>query len=222
MINARKSISLSWKARNGQRSANPWRRRRRKERSWQNTVRERRSLFSRRRKEPESPDQKIYKMLEALEFTFGGNTYKVAEAGLMFAYEIGMENGRIYVVALSENFWTIIFYIPEETAEKIKERVQELPCSFRSYLHFLIEYKEFEKFLGPAKYYGVSIKEAADALALALNAGAMAVQDAAGSLAALAAAAYDENIQEPAPVPNNWLKIHGLPMRRKGKGKKKK
>ena len=222
MINARKSISLSWKERNGRRSVNPWRRRRRKEKSWQNTVRERRSLFSRRRKEPESPDKKIYKMLEALEFTFGGNTYKVAEAGLMFAYEIGMENGRIYVVALSENFGTIIFYIPEETAEKIKERVQELPCSFRSYLHFLIEYKEFEKFLGPAKYYGVSIKEAADALALALNAGAMAVQDAAGSLAALAAAAYDENIQEPAPVPNNWLKMHGLPMRRKGRGKKKK
>lgn len=126
MINARKSISLSWKERNGQRSANPWQRRRRKERSWQNTVRERRSLFSRRRKEPESPDK---------------------------------------------------------------------------------------------KNYGVSIKEAADALAQALNAGAISVQDI-GTLVALAAVGYDESIQEPSPVPNNWLKMHGLPMRRKGRGKK--
>ena len=139
-------------------------------------------------------------MLESLEFTFGGNTYKVAEAGLMFAYEIGMESGRIYVVAISEKFGTIIFYIPEEITEKIIERVWELPCSIYGYLYFLIEYKDYEKYLGPAKYYGVSIKEAADALALALNAGAMTVQDAAGSLAALAAAAYDENIQEPAQI----------------------
>ena len=221
MINARKSISLSWKERNGRRSANPWRRRRRKEKSWQNTVRERRSLFSRQRKEPESPDKKIYKMLEALEFTFGGNTYKVAEAGLMFAYEIGMENGRIYVVALSKEFETIIFYIPEETEKKIKERVQELPYSMNDYLFFLIEFKDFEKTLKPYKALGLSMNEAAAAFKKLLVSCGMYAQDAAGSLAGFAAA-YDENIQEPAPVPNNWLKMHGLPMRRKGRGKKKK
>lgn len=220
MINARKNISLSWKARNGQRSANPWRRQRRKEKSCQNTVRGRRFLFSRRRKEPESPDQKIYKMLEALEFDSGGSTYKVGEAGLMFAYEIGAENGRIYVVALSEKFGTIIFYIPEETAETIKERVQELPYSFNDYLFFLIEFKDFEKTLKPYKTLGLSMNEAAAAFKELLVSCGMYAQDAAGSLAAFAAA-YDGNIQEPAPVPNNWLKMHGLPMRRKGRGKKK-
>lgn len=93
MINARKSISSLWKAKNARQSVNPWRRRRRKEKSWRNIARERRYLFSRRRKETESQDKKIYKMLESLDFNFGGKTYKVGEAGLMFAYEIGMERG---------------------------------------------------------------------------------------------------------------------------------
>lgn len=219
MINARKSISSLWKAKNARQSVNPWRRRRRKEKSWQNTVRERKSLFSRQRKEPESPDQKIYKMLEALEFTFGGNTYKVAEAGLMFAYEIGMESGRIYVVALSEKFGTIIFYIPEEAEERIKGRVQELPYSLNDYLFFLIEFKDFEATLKPFRIGGLSINDAAAALGQ-LSSFGIAAQDAAGSLADFAAA-YREKAQEPAPVPNNWLKIHGFPMRRKGKGKRK-
>ena len=42
-------------------------------------------------------------MLESLDFNFGGKTYKVGEAGLMFVYEIGVECGRIYVIALTEN-----------------------------------------------------------------------------------------------------------------------
>ena len=83
-------------------------------------------------------------MLESLDFNFGGKTYKVGEAGLMFAYEIGMERGQIYVIALTENFGTIIFYIPEETAERIKERVQQIPYSLNDYLSFLIEFKDFE------------------------------------------------------------------------------
>ena len=77
-------------------------------------------------------------MLESLDFNFGGKTYKVGEAGLMFAYEIGMERGQIYVIALTENFGTIIFYIPEEAEERIKGRVQELPYSLNDYLFFLI------------------------------------------------------------------------------------
>lgn len=42
-------------------------------------------------------------MLESLDFNFGGKTYKVGEAGLMFVYEIGVERGQIYVIALTEN-----------------------------------------------------------------------------------------------------------------------
>ena len=221
MINARKNISSLWKVRKEQRSANPWRRQRRKERSWRNIARERKSLFSRQRKEPESPDKAIYKMLEDLEFDFGGKVYKVAEAGLMFAYEIGIENGRLYVIALTENFRTIIFYIPAEAAEKIKERVQQIPYSTESYLSFLIEFKDFENILKPYKMRGESINEAAAALGQMMNSYGTTAQAAAESLAEFAAA-YGEKIQEPAPVPNNWLKMHGLPMRRKGRGKKKK
>ena len=220
MINARKSISSLWKAKNARQSVNPWRRRRRKEKSWRNIARERRYLFSRRRKETESQDKKIYKMLESLDFNFGGKTYKVGEAGLMFAYEIGMERGQIYVIALTENFGTIIFYIPEEAEERIKGRVQELPYSLNDYLFFLIEFKDFEKTLKPYKAYGLSINEAAvEFKKMLINCG-MYAEDAAGSLAAFAAA-YGEKIQEPAPVPNNWLKIHGFPMRRKERGKRK-
>ena len=159
-------------------------------------------------------------MLEDVEFIFGHKIYKVAEAELMFAYEIGVKSGRIYVMALSARFGTIVFYIPEETVKKIKERVQQFPYSFKDYLMFLIEFKEFERLLKPC---GMSINDAA-ALGEAIRSFGMTAQEAAGSLAALAefAAAYDEKIQEPAPVPNNWLKMHGLPMRRKGRGKKKK
>lgn len=202
MINARKSISSLWKAKNARQSANPWRRRRRKEKSWRNIARERRYLFSRRRKETESQDKKIYKMLESLDFNFGGKTYKVGEAGLMFVYEIGMERGQIYVIAPTEKFGTIIFYIPEEAAERIKERVQQIPYSLNDYLSFLIGFKDFEATLKPFRISGLSIN------------------DAAGSLAEFATA-YGEKAQEPAAIPNNWLKIHGFPMRRKGRGKKK-
>ena len=219
MINARKSISSLWKAKNARQSVNPWRRRRRKEKSWRNIARERRYLFSRRRKETESQDKKIYKMLESLDFNFGGKTYKVGEAGLMFVYEIGMECGQIYVIALTEKFGTIIFYIPEEAAERIKERVQQIPYSLNDYLSFLIEFKDFEATLKPFRISGLSINYAAAALGRLSSFGA-AAHDAAGSLAEFATA-YGEKAQEPAAIPNNWLKIHGFPMRRKGRGKKK-
>ncbi len=159
MISARKSISSLWKAKNARQSVNPWRRRRRKEKIWRNIARERRYLFSRRRKETESQDKKIYKMLESLDFNFGGKTYKVGEA------------------------------------------------------------KDFEATLKPFRISGLSINDAAAALGQ-LNSFGAAAHDAAGSLAEFAAA-YGEKAQEPAPIPNNWLKIHGFPMRRKGRGKRK-
>ena len=158
-------------------------------------------------------------MLESLDFNFGGKTYKVGEAGLMFVYEIGVECGQIYVIALTEKFGTIIFYIPEESAERIKERVQQIPYSLNDYLSFLIEFKDFEVTLKPFRISGLSINDAAAALGR-LNSFGAAAHDAAGSLAEFAAA-YEEKAQEPAPIPNNWLKIHGFPMRRKGRGKRK-
>lgn len=129
---------------------------------------------------------------------------------MMFVYEIGMERGQIYVIALTEKFGTIIFYIPEEAAERIKERVQQIPYSLNDYLSFLIEFKDFEATLKPFRISGLSINDAAAALGQ-LSSFGIAAQDAA----------YGEKAQEPAPIPNNWLKIHGFPMRRKGRGKKK-
>ena len=71
----------------------------------------------------------------------------------------------------------------------------------------------------PFRISGLSINDAAAALGQ-LSSFGIAAQDAAGSLADFAAA-YREKAQEPEPVPNNWLKIHGFPMRRKGRGKRK-
>ena len=59
-------------------------------------------------------------MLESLDFYFASQSYKVAEAGLMFCYEIGTEGRQLYIIALTENFGTIVFYVPEEITEKIK------------------------------------------------------------------------------------------------------
>lgn len=138
---------------------------------------------------------------------------------MMFVYEIGMERGQIYVIALTEKFGTIIFYIPEEAAERIKERVQQIPYSLNDYLSFLIEFKDFEATLKPFRISGLSINDAAAALGRLSSFGA-AAHDAAGSLAEFATA-YGEKAQEPAAIPNNWLKMHGFTMRRKGRGKRK-
>ena len=225
MTSARKNISSLWKERNGRRSVNPWRRQKRKERSWQNTARERRFSFSRRRKEtePESPDKKIYKMLEEIDFSFGGRIYKVADAGPMFAYEVDVLHNRICVVALTENFGTIIFDIPEGIAEKIKERVQQFPYSINDYLSFLIEFKDFEPVACFFRKCGVSLNQAAEALKRLqydTESARMSIQDVSAAFEK-AIAAISEGNQEPAPVPNNWLKMHGLPMRRKGRGRRK-
>lgn len=162
-------------------------------------------------------------MLESLDFYFGGKSYKVGEAGLMFCYEIGREGRQLYIVALTENFGTIVFYIPEEMAEKIKKRVQQLPYTLNDYLSFLIEFKDFEPIVIPLRKCGISIREAAAVLGKLSAATAQAgisFQDAAEALKTLTES-YGEMKKNPKRVSNNWLKMHGFPMRRKGRGKKK-
>ena len=162
-------------------------------------------------------------MLESLDFYFGGKSYKVGEAGLMFCYEIGREGRQIYIVALTENFGTIVFYIPEEMAEKIKKRVQQLPYTLNDYLSFLIEFKDFEPIVIPFRKCGISIHEVAAVLGELSAATAQAgitIQDAAEALTTLTEA-YSEMKKNPKRVSNNWLKMHSFPMRRKGRGKKK-
>lgn len=221
--NVKKNILSSSRGRNARRSGNPWRQQRRNGKSWRNTAAERKSLFSRQRKEAESEDKKIYKILESLDFSFQRQSYKVAEAGLMFCYEIGTEGRQLYIVALTENFGTIVFYVPEEIAEKIKKRVQQLPYTLNDYLSFLIEFKDFEPLVIPFRKCGVSIREVADVLGQLSAATAQAgitIHDAAEALVALTDA-YGNMKKNPERKSNNWLKMHGFPMRRKGRGKKK-
>ena len=188
--NVKRNILSSSRARNARRSGNPWRRRKRNGKSWRNLAAERKSLFLRRRKEAESEDKKIFKMLESLDFYSGGKKYKVGEAGLMFSYEIGREGRQLYIVALTEKFGTIIFYVPEGMKEKIEKRVQQIPYTLNDYLSFLIEFRG-------CRIDGFSIDDYFAALALART-----------------TTDFKEEI-------NNWLKMHGFPMRRKGRGKKK-
>lgn len=158
-------------------------------------------------------------MLESLDFYFGGKTYKVAEAGLMFTYEIGREGRQLYIVALTVNFGTIIFYIPESVEDRIRKRVQQLPYTLDAYLSFLVEFKDFEPIMIPLGKWGMSIREAEAALggfALAAARARTSLQDARAAFKALGSLAVD--CEEKS---NNWLKMHGFPMRRKGKGKKK-
>ena len=221
--NAKKYFLSSLRGRNAQRSGNRWRQRKRNGKNWQNTAAERKYLFSRRRKEAESEDKKIYNMLESLDFYFGRKKYKVGEAGLMFCYEIGREGRQLYIVALTENFGTIIFYIPDDIEEKIRERVQQLPYTLNDYLSFLIEFKDFEPIMIPLRKCGISIREAAEALGQLSAAAAQAgttIQDAAEALKTLTES-YNKMKKRPERVSNNWLKMHGFPMRRKGRGKKK-
>ena len=162
-------------------------------------------------------------MLESLDFYFASQSYKVAEAGLMFCYEIGTEGRQIYIIALTENFGTIVFYVPEEITEKIKKRVQQFPYTLDDYLSFLIEFKDFEPIVIPLRKCGISIREAAAVLGQLSAATAQAgisFQDAAEALKTLTES-YGEMKKNPKRVSNNWLKMHGFPMRRKGRGKKK-
>ena len=221
--NVKKNILSSSRGRNARRSGNPWRHQRRNGKSWRNTAAERKSLFSRQRKEAESEDKKIFKMLESLDFYFGGKSYKVGEAGLMFCYEIDIEGRQLYIVALTENFGTIILYIPEEMTETIKKRVQQIPYTLNDYLSFLIEFKDFEPIVIPFRKCGISIREVAAVLgklSAATEQAGITIQDAAEALKTLTEA-YGEMKKNTKRVSNNWLKMHGFPMRRKGRGKKK-
>ena len=217
--NVKKNILSSSRGRNGRRSGNPWRQQKRSGKSWRNTAAERKSLFSRQRKEAESEDKKIYKMLESLDFYFARHSYKVAEAGLMFCYEIGTEGRQLYIIALTENFGTIVFYVPEEITEKIKKRVQQFPYTLNDYLSFLIEFKDFEPIVIPLRKCGFSINDAAAVmgkLSLLAAQARPALYDTNAAFKTLGS--LDTDCKEKT---NNWLKMHGFPMRRKGRGKKK-
>ena len=153
-----------------------------------------------------SPDEKIYEMLMGAKFTFGGKEHTVGEAVPQFVYEIGLDLTRIYVIVLTVNFGTVIFYVPEEAQEAIFDRVHRINSTFRGYVSRIIEH-------GPAVF----------SLTYALGMMGITAEQAAASLTALSQAL---NVAKKDPVDlktksNNWLKLHGYPMRRRLKGRRK-
>lgn len=83
------------------------------EKNLQSTARERKFLSSRPLKET-NPEAEIYEAINRIEFQFGKETHTVGEANLLFAYEVGLDLFTVYVIALSEHYGAIVFYLPED------------------------------------------------------------------------------------------------------------
>ncbi|NBH12731.1 hypothetical protein D3Z36_00665 [Lachnospiraceae bacterium] len=172
----------------------------------------------------QNADAEIWRCIETIEFKFGNEVYTVKEASLLFVYEIGVENGRMYVIALSRNYGTVIFYIPDDIFELISERAASLMCSPQKYIADLIELKDTEKaLLQSTAAVGVTREEAVAAVYALKDAAERAGHSAAAAARALVnlGKALNDCYKYPEGKTNNWLKMHGFPMRRKGKGRKK-
>ena len=114
-----------------------------KEKNWQSLARESGSSSSGQTSETaaKSADAEILAAIDAIEFDFGPERYTTAQAGLLFTYEMGFDLDRLYVIALSVNCGTVIFYIPDELVGRIVERAGELHCRAGKYLADLIEFR---------------------------------------------------------------------------------
>ncbi|MCM1235322.1 MAG: hypothetical protein NC489_34915 [Ruminococcus flavefaciens] len=172
----------------------------------------------------DAADAEIWRCLENIEFNFGHKTYTTKEAGLIFVYETGMERGEMYVIALSENCGTVIFYIPDDLFELISERAGKLMCTPGKYIADLIEFQDAAATaIKGAAAAGVTADEATEAIRELKAAGERAGHSAAAAAEALIRLENALNdYHKPAErKTNNWLKMHGFPMRRKGKGRKR-
>ena len=192
-----------------------------KEKNLQSTAKEKR--FSSLNPKSETADSQIadaeiWRCMETIEFKFGDEIYTVKEAGLILVYETGIENGRMYVIALSDNCGTVIFYIPDDILELISERAAGLMCSPEKYISDLIELKDAEKtLLQSVAAAGVTYEEAAAAVYAMKDAGERAGHSAKAAAEALVSLgnALNDCYKCQERKSNNWLKMHGLPMRRK-------
>lgn len=204
MKTVRKNILLLWKAMKERLSEIRKKPQRRKEKSWQNSAKERKSLSLKPDNETKTPEEIILEALGKIEFNFGGENHTVEEAKLLFTYEIGLDLCRVYVIALSECFGAIVFHLPQELADMIVDRAVFLGEEFSDYLGRIIEEQSnLRSALDKMSSYGIDADAAGEALVQLSK--------------AMSEAAEPEKKQRS----NNWLKLHGLPMRRKGKGRKK-
>lgn len=155
-------------------------------------------------------DVQIWEMIGRIEFNFGGEIHTVSEANLLFAYDVDLtlDNFRppsFYVIALSENFGAIVFDLPEEVTAAIMQKLAP-DESFREYIFRLIEAQTAVRNLAVAVHgFGIGCEAAGEALIQLSK----------------AVRAAKENPKNLRLMPNNWMKMHGKPMRRKGKGKRR-
>ena len=214
MRSAKKNILSSWKARKERLSETPRKPRRGKERSWRNSVMAKRFSSLRQKKEIKiykrggfiPNDYQIYEKLCSIEFEFGKETHTVEEAKLLFSYEIGLDLFQVYVIALSECFGAILFHLPEDLAEMIARRAESVEEEFSDYLSRIIEEKaDVRRMNERISSYGIDA-------------------DAAGEALIQLSKEMSEVIEQPIDRrvrSNNWLRLRGLLMRRKGKGKRR-
>lgn len=87
-----------------------------------------------------NPEAEIYEAINRIEFQFGKETHTVGEANLLFAYEVGLDLFTVYVIALSEHYGAIVFYLPEDLTREI---ARHLPPdeTFQRYIANLIEHQ---------------------------------------------------------------------------------
>lgn len=208
---AKKSILSLWKATKGLLFAIRQKRQKRKEKSWRNTAKESKYLSLRPASETtveEWPgenltDEEILDLIDKIEFNFGGEMHTVGEARPLFIYDMGLDFENVYIIALTINFGTIVFNLTDDLVWIITGRTSRNKETYRSYLSRLFEERSRTyKIVSALQSVGVTAAEAAEAL----------------SKFTFAAISNKESANRPA---NNWLKLHGLPMRRKGRGKKK-
>ena len=163
-------------------------------------------------------DAEILAAIDEIEFDFGRDRFTTAQAELLFTYEIGLDLDRLYVIALSKNCGTVIFYISDDLKGQIMERAGELGCTAERYLADLVEFR----------WAAEPAAELARVEPDPVNEVVAALSDTATHTAEIEPetfwnlwnAVWAAESGHPERKSNNWLKMHGFPMRRKGKGRK--
>ncbi len=158
-------------------------------------------------------DAEILATIDKIEFDFGCNRFTTAQAELLFTYETAIDLERPYVIALSKNCGTVIFYIPDDLKRWIMERAAELDCTAGRYLAELVEYRWAAE---PAAELARVEPDPVNEVVAATHTAEIEPETFWNLWNAVRAAESGH----PERKSNNWLKMHGFPMRRKGKGRK--
>lgn len=204
MKSVKKNILSLWKATKGLLFGTQQKPQNESGKNLQSTAKESESLFSAQLSVPTpepDPDIEIYKQIKNLTFNFGHKERTVKEADLLFVQETAITFFGIHIFAFSTEFGTIVIDVPRPLAEKIIERAQKNGRTVQQYIALLIEKTVFTPAFQMA---GTTVQEATDAIKRFFT----SIQ----GVESVTSFSRKET--------NNWRKIHGIPMRRKGVKKK--